>query len=547
MRLKFFYIIILITILDVSLFAQKEDAFSRKKFKGNITNNDVVDAKRWHHSGLTEKSLKKGLEILGSNKSLTQVDSFHTYQILAYNYSILNAHESALEHAKKAVDINNRINHSQESHESSWIAPYYTAAGDFNSAIYYLKAKAKHQLNNPSSDNYDLAKTHNNIGFTYYLANQYDSAEVYYKKVTAIETINKDYDDIIGLATGNLGQLYFDKKDYKNALFHLKIDAKLTKGRIIESYYNATVGIAECYLMLGDLKNAKKTLLTFFKLECINKKVLLRGYKLMASVSDKLNKQSESALYLRKYIYLNDSLTKNEKPTKDLINQLSKNRVNIIEKDLRLSESKIKLMNNKLLLAKTKEKSERFKNRVYIILLILSIFSAILIIIYFRNRQKKNKEIQALESELFESEIQSKKKELNNLITNLSYKRKFINEIQEKLKDLKQKPEGSIKESIALLIREFTNYKNADKGVEVLQTDIDQVNLSFFKKLGEKHPLLTENEKELCGLFLLKLSSKDIAIIRNVTPNAIKKARQRIRKKLPISEKEKITTFLENI
>jgi len=547
MKLLSFNIIILITILGSSLFAQKEDAFSRKKFKGDITNNAVVDAKRWHHSGLTEKSLKKGLEILGSNISLTQVDSFHTYQVLAYNYRTLNAHESALEHAKKAVEIKNRIDHTQDVYKSSWISSYYTAVGEFNSAIYYLKAKAKDQLDKTNKNNYSLAKTHNNIGFTYFLAGQYDSAEVYYKKVTSIEVKNEEYNDIIGLATGNLGQLYFVKKEYKSALLNMKIDVKLTKNRIKESYYNATIGIAECYLMLGDLKNARKTLLTFFELESRDQKVLLRGYKLMANISDKLNRQRESVLYLKKYISLNDILVKNEKPNKDLINELSRNKVNIIEKDLRLSENKVKLINNELLLVKTREKTQKFRTQVYIILLVLSGLIIIITFAYFRNRQQKNKAIQNLENDLLESEIQSKKKDINNMATNLSYKRKFIDEVQNKLKALQQKPEEQLKENVVALIREFTNYKNADKSVEVLQTDIDKVNLSFFNKLGEKFPLLTENEKELCGLFLLKLSSKDIAIIRNVTPNAIKKARQRIRKKLPITEKETITTFLEHL
>ena len=107
--------------------------------------------------------------------------------------------------------------------------------------------------------------------------------------------------------------------------------------------------------------------------------------------------------------------------------------------------------------------------------------------------------------------------------------------------------EEGLSENITQLIREFNSYKSADKNTEVLQADIDKVNLSFFNKLGDKFPLLTENEKELCGLFLLKLSSKDIANIRHVTPNAIKKVRQRIRKKLPIQEDEKITSFLSSV
>jgi DNA-binding CsgD family transcriptional regulator len=198
-------------------------------------------------------------------------------------------------------------------------------------------------------------------------------------------------------------------------------------------------------------------------------------------------------------------------------------------------------------LAENKAKSNELKKQIYLITILLSIVLFIISIAYFRNRQKKKVKIQKLETELIKAELKNKKKDLTNVVTNLSYKRKFIDEVQEKLKNLQNQPETKINEHITLLIREFNSYKNADKNIAVLQADIDKVNISFFEKLGKKFPLLTENEKELCGLLLLKLTTKDIASIRNVSNDAIKKARQRIRKKLPISENQELITFLENV
>jgi DNA-binding NarL/FixJ family response regulator len=120
-------------------------------------------------------------------------------------------------------------------------------------------------------------------------------------------------------------------------------------------------------------------------------------------------------------------------------------------------------------------------------------------------------------------ELDNRKKDLNNVVTNLSFKRKFISETQEKFKVLKQQPKEELLPNLSKLIREFDSYGIADKSLEVFQSDFEKVNLTFFKTLGEKFPLLTENEKEVCGLIVLKLSSKDIASIRNITPNAVKK------------------------
>ena len=66
----------------------------------------------------------------------------------------------------------------------------------------------------------------------------------------------------------------------------------------------------------------------------------------------------------------------------------------------------------------------------------------------------------------------------------------------------------------------------------------------FFETLGNTYPLLTKHEKEICGLLVLNFSSKDIAQLRHVNPNAIKKARQSIRKKLPIEPHQDLLEFL---
>ncbi|MGB0881712.1 MAG: tetratricopeptide repeat protein [Vicingaceae bacterium] len=507
---------------------------------------DVEKVLQLKSIGEIETSIKKGFKILHNGNQLSLKDSFKLYNILAYNLQEIGDNDYALEFARKAMNLHARKN-SLESPNYLKLLSFYNATENYDSSIYYLKKHAYSRLKVSNKNDYGLAKTNNNIGFIYYLSGNLDSAEVYYKKVISIEVKNKEYKDIIGLATGNLGQLYFDKKDYKNALIHMKIDAELTKNRIIESHYNATLGIAECQLMLKQYIEAEKKLNYFLSLNVKDPRLLKEAYKLYAQILEKRKKDALSAIYLRKYIFLNDSLNLFEKPKKELINQLSRNRIDIIKSELELSENKNQLIENELLLTKIKDKNQQFKLTIYSILLVVSFLFVLVIIIYYKIRQRKNKAIQLLQSNLLESELNNKKKDLNNLATNLTYKRKFIDEVQLQLKELTSKSENEIKDSLSSLIREFTHYKNADKSVEVLQADIEKINLSFFSKLEKEFPLLTQNEKELCGLFLLNLSTKDIAIIRNVTPNAIKKARQRIRKKLPINETEKINTFLNNI
>lgn len=506
-----------------------QNRFSQANFKGEMTNVGVIDAKRWHHQGEIDKSLKKGLEILSSNVELTPIDSFNTYQVLAYNFRSLSANELALEHAKKAIEIMRHIAPKDDS-KITWIAPYFSAVSQYDTAIVFMKKNiAPFQK---SKDTLSLLKLYNDIGFTFYLNNQFDSAIVYYNKVIKNSSAKEKYKALVGLSTGNLGAIYFAKGEYEKALINFKIDANLSKERNITSYYNAMNAIGESYYFMAKYKEAEDTLaklLTLMQKETITN---LKTYKLLADIYNKTNENAKSVQYLRKYIVLKDSLQNSKTPIESVSKELFDAKISGIKKDLEL--------------ARSKTKSEEFKNRVYLILVGVFLVLIIISIVYFKNRQAKNNQIHQLEKSLVSTELKNKKKDLTNVVTNLSYKRKFIDEVQDKLKILKNQPEENIKEQINLLIREFSSYKSADENIAVLQTDIDKINLAFFENLGKKHPLLTEKEKELCGLLLLKLSSKDIANMKNITPNAVKKARQRIRKKLPISANQNLITFLEN-
>lgn len=69
----------------------------------------------------------------------------------------------------------------------------------------------------------------------------------------------------------------------------------------------------------------------------------------------------------------------------------------------------------------------------------------------------------------------------------------------------------------------------------------EQVHPDFFKDLAEKHPGLTAYEVRLCAYLHLKLSTKEIAALLNITPASVTKAKVRLNKKLNRTEAEALT------
>ena len=78
----------------------------------------------------------------------------------------------------------------------------------------------------------------------------------------------------------------------------------------------------------------------------------------------------------------------------------------------------------------------------------------------------------------------------------------------------------------------------------VFKLRFKEVHIDFFNKLKIKHPALTKSELKFCAYLRIHLSSSQIASVLNVTHEAIKKTRYRIRKKLNLSPKDSLEDYI---
>ena len=75
----------------------------------------------------------------------------------------------------------------------------------------------------------------------------------------------------------------------------------------------------------------------------------------------------------------------------------------------------------------------------------------------------------------------------------------------------------------------------------------EKVNTEFYHNLIRQFPTLTKSEVDLCGLLKLNLSNKEISALKNVSPDSVKMARNRLRKKIGIQPEEDIYAFISKI
>jgi tetratricopeptide (TPR) repeat protein len=146
-----------------------------------------------------------------------------------------------------------------------------------------------------------------------------------------------------------------------------------------------------------------------------------------------------------------------------------------------------------------------------------------------------------LEQERTISELNFKRKELTQLALHINQQNDFLESLKNNLKEVSTSPE------VKSLERELDTKLNLDKQREDFELNIDLINEDFYRKLTERFPQLSENEKKLCAMIRLNLSSKEIAAVQNISSKSVDMNRYRMRKKLNLNNDEDLGKFLSDL
>jgi tetratricopeptide (TPR) repeat protein len=193
---------------------------------------------------------------------------------------------------------------------------------------------------------------------------------------------------------------------------------------------------------------------------------------------------------------------------------------------------------------------KRQHNLILLLIIGFTMILSIPLVLIILN-QKKYSAIQSFheqmryEKQQLQKAFDDTKKQLHVNNLQLISKNQLLKDLYQRLNDLKSQMKTSHKASIQKLINELRSSSDEQlfEKIELLNGETQQ----FFKKLGDVHPSLTPNERKICALLKLNLSTKEISKITRQSPQSILMARSRLRKKLQIDRQENLTTFLMDL
>jgi tetratricopeptide (TPR) repeat protein len=398
-----------------------------------------------------------------------------------------------------------------------------------------------------AQDSSVIANTLTNIGTIYFLMDSIEKSKHYtFLSMDIYEKLHLDY--FLSTVYLNQAQNLIRQRKYDSANIYLDKTLRLLPEypeKESEIFYNYQKGQYE-----QSNGNNSSAINYYQKAYLLSMKYGSDKYKLYSSYRLEnlyaLAKQFDSAYhYLKISKQLSDSLFS-------------------IESDKKLTEMEVKYQVSKRETAINNLKKQQERDQqirlLLIILLLVIILSSTGIISSYIVRRKKTKQLHKTEKKLMATEllknqveqqkltedIEHKTKQLTTHALNMMQKNKLLQEVNDSIVAIVKKPDN-LEESFRKLKRQINRSIKADDDWEVFKMYFEQINNTFFDSLKEINPKLTNHDLRLCALIKLNLNIKETAAVLNLSPNSIKSARYKLRKKLELKTADDLSEFIQNI
>ena len=294
-------------------------------------------------------------------------------------------------------------------------------------------------------------------------------------------------------------KVYSKKKDYKKAEAALKkvLALKGQEGQE-EKVKNAEKELAQVYGATGQYKKAFEHLNTYLQIEEANNKII----------------KDNTFLYYQ---------SKFETERKDQEIFKKKTEIELLSKDKEIEKQKRRL--------------------TVAILLIVFLISFMIFYVLWRKAKRKRR---ALAREIVDlnTEVTTKKEEVNELLAETIIHLRSKEKLAENLSKLSHEEEGV---SLRSIIADLKADKLEDSKIVILKQNIESLNYEFLKSLKNQHPNLTKTDIEVCSFIKIGLSRKEISNLRKTSIDAIKSTRFRLKKKLNLGADQSLDEYIKSI
>ena len=388
-----------------------------------------------------------------------------------------------------------------------YVGDSYYHLGDYLNASRYIQRSLLHCSGNQSIPHLNL------MGYLFRLNKLPDSSDLYFQRTLDLARGRRD-SAYIGIASGNLGENFYLRKQYEPAIPLLETDALIAlKQKDYGLASNALLLLSEIYLRKGDKEKAGILLSlgranAFLSVQYTGYKRLKLLYATSARYFALMNQPEKAIQYLDSFRVVTDSLA----------HQASN--LAMMNPELMYQDKKARLIQVQQK-AENEAKQQRINALIVTLVLLLIIVGLIFWLFRLRSRLQVNRLL--LDRQNMEKNVSDAKEELNRMSDNLAESSRHISE----LKDSKIEKAGQeLREIKKITDAQWASFHNL----------FEQAHPQFLLRLKARFPMLTSSEIRFVMLVRMQIKDAKMTEMLGVGPEAIRQNRFRIRRKIAVTE-----------
>lgn len=341
------------------------------------------------------------------------------------------------------------------------------------------------------------------------------------------------YDQMIGYASQELGDIYLTKKEYPRAERYNREALEIFRNTGIEhGVINVLLNMGRQDYKKGNYNEALKYLEEALAMAESNEDIISKEYcyEYLYSTYEKMNDYRKAYHYHQLF-----AQTQREILKLDLQRNIEELNLSY---DVRMEKMTNKLLKKEVNLKNKKIKAEQKVKWLFgILLMMLLIAGWFLRRLFVRRAQLKEVELKLVQAELqgLEKEKDHTIKELDAVKDQLISKNNMIGELNKLL--LENEQSVISKEKFGNLVT------NENDWVQFL-AKLQLLFPLFAENLKTQHPNLSNNEFRLAALIRLNLSDKEISKLLIIEVSSVKKAKNRLKQKLGLDINDKLDLYL---
>ena len=500
-----------------------------------------------------EQILKTGMSLadsLGYEHGLS--DAHNYYGLLMYE---MGNHAEALQHQIRVSKIGEEINNVRmQADANTNIGRIFLSARDYDRAREYFNA-ALNLYQKMGEEFEGIGWIYHYLGTLHADQHQYLLAESWLKKAIDFWEVNhipRGLNHSLVL----LGDLLFNLNIDKSLNYYLRAEKLSIEQGNMERLAHVKISLSSYFENQGGIEQAIQYAYAAYQISKTHghKESAKTSCEKLSSLYEQTGRYKESLFFLQEKLAFQQQLIdlKTLQTQHWLRGELEKQNTHMANLQLK----KEQLEHEKTIL----------KQQVWLYIILSGLFLLfIFFIIQIRNlKQKKqrNRELNQLNNKLtdelekgkqmeqereemrrqLEASKQLLEQQLGQKILMLNQEQEFYNFLFKKLKKLNV---SSGSEPVRKELENSIKKKVNNRIWEELDVEFGHINQDFYTQLSNEFPKLTPNDLRLCSLLKLGLSTKEIAEIQVRTPESVKMARNRLRKKLGLKGRDQnLSTFL---